>query len=103
MPSLFVREDLRRYTTTYPPGTDIAAACRARHVNATIADNACYYLFRLRQTRSAPQHPLQPQIRPPHPYILFKPGEDETPPMCSTAYSSLHIGVESVLKCIRTK
>src|SRR5680860_767850 len=30
--------------------------------------------FGLRKTRSAPQHLLRPQIRPAHPYILFKPG-----------------------------
>lgn len=30
--------------------------------------------FGLRETISAPQHPLRPQIGPLHPYILFKPG-----------------------------
>src|SRR5680860_59744 len=32
--------------------------------------------FGLRKTRSAPQHLLRPQIRPAHPYILFKPGQE---------------------------
>src|SRR5680860_270275 len=36
--------------------------------------------FGLRKTRSAPQHLLRPQIRPAHPYILFKPGHGTTTP-----------------------
>lgn len=43
---MLVRDDLRRYTTTYLTGTKVAATCHYKHASATIVDVACYYRFR---------------------------------------------------------
>ena len=75
MPSLLVRDDRRRYTTTYRSRTDFPAACLPNHISATIVNVACYYRFRASEDQICPAAPLRPQIRLAHPYIVFTAGK----------------------------
>jgi len=74
VPSLFVRDDLRRYTATYLTTTDIATACPLVTLKATTATDACYYRIGVPDSWIAGYTPLRPRIRTTHPYILFNPG-----------------------------